>query len=354
VRWTSRAGGSGDLQVNTEIKSGRGRIVVEAIDENGRLINGLNLKGHVVDPRSRPVPGVALVQTAPGRYEAEFEAGPAGAYQVNVSYRDSAGMIRHHITGASNNYSPEFARLKSSPDLLREIARTTGGRMLSGDPLRDREAIWARNLPPGYRIHPGWKWLLWIILILFPLDVAIRRVMLEPRHARVLAAVLAGAFQLALIYALVWHFHWAYLLVQGTIVVAGAYALAEWLKRRRLQPAAATGPDPTMAALMAEKERLRENAPRPAVGDVRGRFLEQLGRARQEPGDAPAEKALQEMLRRHRTEGRTTPPAAPAKPGRSQPPPKATGISGYAGALLDAKKRALKPKKGDAQKREDQ
>ncbi len=349
VRWTSRAGGTGDLQIRCDVRDGKGKIVVEAIDEKGRLINYLDLKSHVVDPKSREVPGVALVQTAPGRYEGEFPAGPPGAYQVNVSYRDSAGELRHHITGASNSYSPEFARLASSPDLLRDIARVTGGEMLQWDPVKDREVIWARNLPPGYRIHPGWKWLLWAILVLFPLDVAIRRVMLEPKHVKVIGAVLAGAAQLVLIYMLTWHFHWIYALAQAIVVVVGAYLFADWLKRRRLQPMMAAGPDPTMAALMAEKERLREGAPAPATEGVRNRFLDQLNKAHKTSKTMEDEDALQEMLRRHKDSREAVAPK-PGKPGRKKAAPKATGISGYAGALLDAKKRALKKDDKDKKK----
>ncbi|MHC4914634.1 MAG: glutamine amidotransferase, partial [Planctomycetota bacterium] len=50
VRWASRAGGTGDLQIRSDVKGGTGKIVVEAIDEKGRLINYLNLTTHVVDP----------------------------------------------------------------------------------------------------------------------------------------------------------------------------------------------------------------------------------------------------------------------------------------------------------------
>jgi uncharacterized membrane protein len=352
VRWTSRAGGTGDLQVKSEIKGGRGRIVVEAIDENGRLINHLDLKGHVTDPKSRAVPGINLVQTAPGRYEAEFTAGPPGAYQINVFYKDSSGAPRNHTSGVANSYSPEFGKLKSSPGLLRDIARVTGGEMLSWDVVKDREVIWARNLPPGHRIHPGWEWLLWIILILFPIDVAVRRVMLEPRHARIIGSILAGVVQVALFYALIWHFHWAYAAVQLIIVVAGAYLFSDWLKHRQLQPAAAGVPDPTIAALMAEKERLRSDAPAPATEDVRSRFLDQLKQAHASSSGTEDQDALQEMLKRHKDTFTTGAGAAAAKkPARKAPKP--TGISGYAGALLDAKKRALKDKDKDTDKGKD-
>jgi hypothetical protein len=345
VRWTSRAGGTGDLQVRAEIKGGKGKIIVEAIDEKGRLINYLNLKGHVIDPKSRPVPGVTLVQTAPGRYEADFPAGPAGAYQVNVSYKDSANRRRHHITGTSNSYSPEFAKLKGNRELLADIAQATGGDVLSGDSEKDREVIWARNLPPGHRVHPGWEWLLWAILALFPLDVAVRRVMLERKQAKVALAVLAGLVQIFLLYLLTWHYHWFYVVIQAALVAGMAYWFYDFLRARRLEPAVAAGPDPRLAALMAEKERIREAAPKPASEDVRSRFLEQLQGARARAAGADDEEALTEMLKRHKeTRAAGAAEEARARPAKKKPLPRASGISGYAGALLDAKKRALKDK----------
>ncbi len=310
VRWTSRAGASGDLQVRSEVRNGAGKVVVEAIDEKGRLINFLDLKGHVVGPKNRGQ-SFALVQTAPGRYEAEYQAGPAGAYQVNVVYKDARGQNRHHITGASSGYSPEYAKLKSNPELLADIARITGGELLTGDAAADRENIWARNLPPGHRVHPGWELLLWIILILFPLDVAVRRVMIDWR------------------------------------VAAGRVRAAVGLMIPSLRPAVAEGPDPTMAALMAEKERLRGAAPTPQSESVRSRFLEQLQHAKDGAG-AEEGDALKEMLRRHKQKSRVDELKIAKAAGKKQPArPKATGISGYAGALLDAKKRALKDKKED-------
>ena len=315
VRWTSRASATGDLDVRAEIRGGKGKVIVEAIDEKGRLINGLDLKGHAVDPKHRGLPAFGLVQTAPGRYEGEFQAGPAGAYQVNVVYEDETGTPRHHITGASSAYSPEFARLESDPGLLAEIARSTGGSMLTGDAEKDRAALWARNLPAGYRVHPGWEWLLWIILILFPLDVALRRVMIDWRAAgKALKSFL------------------------GLVVP-------------QLRPATAEGPDPTMAALMAEKERIRSESPAPASDDVRSRFIEQLTQARR-AAPAEDEDALRQMLKRHKDSAGPAQAAPAAAPGKKKAEPaRPKGISGYAGALLDAKKRALeKEKKKDKDK----
>ncbi|HOX06727.1 MAG TPA: glutamine amidotransferase, partial [Planctomycetota bacterium] len=90
VRWTSRAAGSSDLQVSAEVRGGEGRVIVEAMDDQGRLLNMLNLAGHSVDPLGRPQ-DFGLAQTAPGRYEARFDAGAPGAYSLAVTYKDAQG-----------------------------------------------------------------------------------------------------------------------------------------------------------------------------------------------------------------------------------------------------------------------
>ncbi len=321
VRWTSRAAGSSDLQVTAEVKGGEGRIVVEAMDEEGRLLNQLELTGHSVDPLGRPE-DFALVQTAPGRYEARFAAGAPGSYAVAVAYKDAKGQMRSVSTGAAGNYSPEFSAAEPNPMLLADIARVTGGRVLPADPEQDREAIWARDLPPGYRVHPGWKWLLWLALVLFPLDVAIRRVMIDWRE------------------------------------VAQAFRTVAGLVIPKLRPAAASGPTPAMQALMSEKQRIKQSAPAPATDDVRSRFVEQLARARAIE-EAAADRAAPSLPRKEDiraaagTSGHASRPLEIKSATRKAAPPPAQGISGYTAALLEAKKRALKERQQSQEGKEE-
>ena len=308
MRWTSRAGATTELSVSADVRGGLGKVVVEAIDDKGRLLNFLDLAGHSVDPRHEGQ-SFALVQTAPGRYEGEFEAGPPGSYSVNVTYKDANGQIRHHTVGTACGYSPEFAQTEANPGLLAEIAKATGGRMLTGDAAKDRKSIWERNLPVGYRSHPGWKWLLWLALALFPLDVALRRVMIDWREVRRVLQVLA-----AMLFP-------------------------------RLRPALAGAPDPTMAALKAEKERIRQAAPPPAGEDVRSRFVEQLTKARaEEEARFQPGPALDRRLPAAGSRLSEAPKTDSQKP-KTAP---ATGISNYTAALLEAKKRALKERQASA------
>jgi uncharacterized membrane protein len=325
VRWTSRASGSSDLQVTAEVRGGEGKVIVEAMDDQGRLLNQLDLGGHAVDPLGRPQ-DFALIQTAPGRYEARFDAGAPGSYSIAVAYKDSKGQMRSISAGAAGNYSPEFSAAEPNPALLAEVAKVTGGRyepMLSGDPEKDREIIWGRDLPPGYRVHPGWKWLLWLAFLLFPLDVAIRRVMVDWREVS-----------------------------RALRIVAGFVVPA-------LRPAPAAGPTPTMRALKAEKERIKQSAPPPASEDVRSRFVEQLSRARAEE-TAAADRPGPSLPRKEDIRAAAGPALKPGLTGRTGPtrqtgptkPPPASGISGYTAALLEAKKRALKERQEGKDKKD--
>jgi hypothetical protein len=73
-------------------------------------------------------------------------------------------------------YSPEYRESGTNRALLNELARLTGG----GE-LPQPVAAFVHNLPTADRAREIWGTLLLIVALLFPLDVALRRVMLGPR-----------------------------------------------------------------------------------------------------------------------------------------------------------------------------
>jgi len=73
-------------------------------------------------------------------------------------------------------YSPEYRAGGANLSLLDELARVT-----KGGPLEDPLAAFTHNLPAVDSAREVWSTLLLIVALLFPLDVAIRRVMLTPR-----------------------------------------------------------------------------------------------------------------------------------------------------------------------------
>ena len=76
-------------------------------------------------------------------------------------------------------YSPEYRAAGADRGLLRELARRTGG----GE-LAEPAAAFAHTLPVAARGQVIWPSLLLAAALLFPLDVAVRRLTLGPQDVR--------------------------------------------------------------------------------------------------------------------------------------------------------------------------
>ncbi len=172
VRWSMRGTTSGDLQTNVTIDRGRGRFTIEAVDEKGNFLNFLSPKARLVTPdfKGRDMP---LDQTGPGRYEGEFEARQLGTYLINVR-TDRGGKTSSQIAGGVLPYSPEYGAIGADQFLLSSVAERTGGDMLD---LSKPEKVYGRTREAAHLPLDIWLTLLMIAACLFPLDVAVRRLM---------------------------------------------------------------------------------------------------------------------------------------------------------------------------------
>jgi hypothetical protein len=206
VRWTVRSTARTPLEAEVAIDRRRGKITIDAVDERGGFLNFLDLKGNVVTPERTL--GLQLQQTAPGRYEGTFDAPDVGQYIVSVGYRDANGRQRLHTAGTAVPYSPEYRELSANESTLVRLAEATGGRVhapLRGGSNRGQAAPRAQSPEPRAqsasaasifrrdrraRTAPRdvWPLLLLLAALLFPIDVAVRRLMVEP--AEVLAYAL--------------------------------------------------------------------------------------------------------------------------------------------------------------------
>lgn len=196
VKTVSRPKEEAAFDVATSVSGGKGRIRIDALDKNAAAINFMTVEGTLVNPESDAAP-LRLVQTGPGRYEGEFDARQAGSYVVNLAYRQGSGpdaKVGTLQTGLSIAYSPEYQDLTPNLGLLDALAAKTAGRRLGKS---DAAATFdLGGLPPAERRSPIWEDLVRYMLLLFLLDVAIRRIAVNPlelaRRARRFIAEMAG------------------------------------------------------------------------------------------------------------------------------------------------------------------
>ena len=175
AQWALRRVENTDFTVETTIDKGVGTMLVEAIDEEGNFRNFLDLEARVVGP-SGSEETRRLRQTAPGRYEISFPAQEVGAYTANLALLKDGQVAGYQMTGTSLNYSPEYAAEGPDLNLLGELADMSGGTF---HPSMRAARPFDHDRKETHRPHDLWERFLMLALLLFPLDVAVRRVHLD-------------------------------------------------------------------------------------------------------------------------------------------------------------------------------
>ncbi len=294
AQWALRKVDASDFQAEVTVEGGAGRIHVEAMQSDGSFRNFLNLQAVVIDPKGQRQT-VRLEQKGPGRYEAPFQGKEVGSYMVSLLNLVNGEVAGVQTLGASLNYSPEFNAVEPNHGLLRRLAEIGGGRVL--DPLNPLDNPYLRDRVKTFQPRDLWWFLLAVAVLLFPLDVGLRRVQLEPEELRRL---------------------WA-----GVLARLG-------IGRRRAAPHGAEG----LATLLARKEQVRER--RTGRGSGTGAPITPSSAAPPAP----------ELFRPLREATPGEPPGAP----EAKPPPPDAGATANPGddapsgtsRLLEAKRRARK------------
>ncbi|MCZ6697669.1 MAG: glutamine amidotransferase, partial [Planctomycetota bacterium] len=195
LRWCMRQGSAADYDLTVSREGDVAHLILDSISENEGFANYRRFEGVVIhDGESRQV---RISQTGPGRYEAFFPAKKQGIYLINIRAPGTNGqkpaMIR---AGLTVPYSAEFREVGSNEALLTNIADETGGTIHSLDDP-DSERVFARLAPTVSR-KPIWNKLLQWAILLFLLDVAVRRIAIDPVKilavSRAHIASLAGRF----------------------------------------------------------------------------------------------------------------------------------------------------------------
>lgn len=176
AQWSLRRLDSSDFTAEVAIEKGIGQISVEALDPEGNFRNFLNLQATVVSPKGEPQL-IQLEQTGPGHYEAKFPTREVGAYIVHIRDIENGEIRAAQVVGASVNYSPEFDATEPNTPLLRRLADSSGGKVLDLQNLGANPFLHDRR--KTFQPQDLWEWLVKLAIILFPLDVGLRRVQID-------------------------------------------------------------------------------------------------------------------------------------------------------------------------------
>ncbi len=169
VRHAMRKSDARGILVQVEQRGRRASVTLDAVEPSGRFLNRAETELTVIDPQLAAHP-VAMRQTAPGRYAAEFDTPGPGGYHLSVVQKQQGRVVYQQSRGLAVGYADELRLRPTNEGLLRAIAEATGGRY---DPAP--EEVFAARGDGALRAVPLWPYLVAAALVLFVADVALRR-----------------------------------------------------------------------------------------------------------------------------------------------------------------------------------
>src|SRR4029079_800925 len=146
--------------------------------------NFYDTTARVAAPGLDPV-AVKLEQTAPGVYEAPLGILDACAYARRIDQLRSGATPLGRTVVLVAPTAAEYRLLGTNERLLAALRGATGGRAID-----DAQQVWLHDLAATTASRDLWPLLLLLALLLWPLDVAVRRVAIGRRDV---ALARAGA-----------------------------------------------------------------------------------------------------------------------------------------------------------------
>lgn len=178
VDWTLPAPQVEGMHVETGLAEETAFVRAELTDEDGLPRNYVDVHAVVVGP-DLAREEVRLDQVGAGEYEGRLASPEPGTYLVQVAAQEGEETVGQRMAGLVVPYSPEYRRSGTDEPLLGELARLTGG----GE-LEEALQAFVHDLPSADRAREIWRPLLLAAALLFPLDVAVRRVVVGRREVQ--------------------------------------------------------------------------------------------------------------------------------------------------------------------------
>jgi uncharacterized membrane protein len=168
VRYTLPQAGDPALQLETQVQGDHTHLLVTAPSYSGATVSVSAVTPDLADAQ------LSLQSTGPGRFEGDLPADQVGSYLLHVT-QSAGGVVRHSNTfGVVVPYSPEYRDLGTDPNSLRAIAAAGGGTLVT-----DVAKVYSLPVPAAQAALAIDELLLVIAILLFPIDVALRRLILS-------------------------------------------------------------------------------------------------------------------------------------------------------------------------------
>jgi Ca-activated chloride channel family protein len=176
VSWTFPGDETDGIEASFETVNGRTRLHVESVEADGSPRDFYNTLASITGPDFATAQ-ISLDQIAPGVYEADLGEIDSGAYAVRISQMRAGAPALGRTIGLVEPVAAEYRLLGVNLPLLAALRSATGGReiTLPAEP-------WVHDLKTTSTFTELWPWLLVLALLLWPLDVALRRVSLGRRE----------------------------------------------------------------------------------------------------------------------------------------------------------------------------
>jgi Mg-chelatase subunit ChlD len=172
IRDTMRSDDRDTLAMRTSVEQGEGHIVVDAIDDEDRFINGMTSKVQLTAPGGKKST-IDLTQTAPGRYEARVPLKDYGSYNLKAQHDKDGDTIAVSLGTISYPYPREYLFVEPNREVLRRAADIGKG---ATDP--EPAALFD---PQGEEVkyrRELWPYFVMAAMFLLLLDIAFRRLRL--------------------------------------------------------------------------------------------------------------------------------------------------------------------------------
>ncbi|MBH40510.1 MAG: hypothetical protein CL790_04700 [Chloroflexi bacterium] len=161
--------------VEASYADGLTQITVDWFDINLQFVDGRDVQISIIGSGGKDRK-VNAVQTAPGRYRAELRDMESGVYEIRVDTMTSADRTGA-VGGVVVSEASDTRRVNADPNVLRRVAMLTGGVQLNS---LSEVALLPKLHGPENRFDRSH--LLVIALVMFVVDVGIRRLLGGPRE----------------------------------------------------------------------------------------------------------------------------------------------------------------------------